>query len=440
MYRKQKISNEAAFLSSCYIMFVFPFFTIFQANIRTGIAVLFLVLLVLTMVSKDIVSRKSSILATIFGISIIVSHYGVSYLALVAFFFALPILLRYKKHSRRDSSAGRRTHKRALSFNFLALYGVALLSWYMYTSASAPFEILPNFLRTFYHQLSQLLYISKSQLGFDIDLPLSMIITRDLILVSFLFIGISLMILIQQIIKRNNAKFGHEYAALSIAFFAILVSVFITTQSFAIQRGGYVCLIFLAPFCILGIIKILHMFSKIFNVNIECENLSLKIFSLFLLTILLFGSGFISETVIRNGDYSPSKLIHKPRWVSINDSWFVYEFYRDYFFESEVFSAEWLAKKCGPTNKIYADGGRFVLGAGPLRLFMPETRFSPLTDDVFIEEDAYIYQRYLNVIEGKTIEKEEPVTIRNTESICHILTSKNKIYTNSRSAIYHSFL
>lgn len=434
VYRKQKIPNEVAFLSSCYIMFIFPFFTIFQANIRTGIAELFLVLLVLTMVSKDIVHQKRTILATIFGISIIVSHYGVSYLALTVFFFALPILLWYKKHRRCDSSAGRRI----LSFNFLGLYGTALLSWYMYTSASAPFEILPNFLRSFPHQLSQLLYISISQLGFDIDLPLSIVITRDLILASFLFIGISLMILIQQIIKRNNIEFDHEYAALSIAFFVVLVSVFTTTQNFALTRGGHICLIFLAPFCILGITKILHMFGKILNVNIKDKNLTLKIFSLFLLMMLLFGSGFISETIIRNGDFAPSKLILKPRWTSINDPWFVYEFYRGYFFENEVLSAEWLAKNGESTNKIYADGGRFVLGAGPLRLFMPETRFSPLTSNVSIEEDAYIYLRYLNVVEGKMIEKEEPLTIRSTESIYHVLTSKDKIYTNGGSAIYYA--
>jgi len=427
VYKKLKFSSRVAFLSACYLMFIFPFFTILQANVRTGVAELFLSLLMLVIVSKDISPSKMTFLAIIFCMSIAVSHYGVSYIFLVVLFFSLPLLLWYKKADRKERI-------NLLSVNFVALYIVFLLSWYMYTSASTTFNLLINFSNNFVYQLHQE-FISASQLGFGKDLPLSITVARDILIILGLFIGIGMISLVYQMLKRS-IKLDIEYASLSIIFFGVALSIFLPTESFAAERVWHVSSVVLAPFHIVGITKSLQLFEKIVGRNYVVENVSLWFFSIFLLVLLLFNSGFISEAILKDGDYSPSKLIHKSRWTYINDSLFIYEFYRSYYPEVDIYSAKWLCKKGDTTKKICADGGRFILGAGPLKTCMPLSNFRLINNNIPAKRE-YIYLRYLNVVENKIIEKEDPLTISNTNKINYILSNSNKIYTNNGSEIYY---
>ena len=68
----------------------------------------------------------------------------------------------------------------------------------------------------------------------------------------------------------------------------------------------------------------------------------------------------------------------------------------------------------------------------------PKNCFRLMDRNIPAKRDTYIYLRYLNVVEDKIIEKEDPLTISNTKQIDYILKSKNKIYTNGGSEIYYA--
>ena len=91
VYQKQT-TERVAFLSSFFFMSVFAFFITLPFIPRQEIAGLFYALLILLLVSKEMNGLARAALVIIFGGSIIVSHYGLSYIFLLQIFIALLIL------------------------------------------------------------------------------------------------------------------------------------------------------------------------------------------------------------------------------------------------------------------------------------------------------------------------------------------------------------
>jgi hypothetical protein len=318
--------------------------------------------------------------------------------------------------------------------HFSPLILIFQLAWYLYTSRYSGFEVLVRFLNSVITQLS-IEILSTEQIPLGSELAFSMTITKFLIFISLFFLAIGIFDLIYQMIIKRLTQLYIEYCTLSIAFFLILMSTFIRiTQSFSLVRVGHISLIFLAPFCILGFIKFFGALSKLFQNQKFTLNSQhfYKSFSIFLAVLLLFSSGVISETVLRDGDYSPEKLIHKPRLYEISSPSFIYDFYRGYFSEWDVFGARWLFENGGNIHIIYAD----AFGVQPLSIYWSERVFRLLQITPGIENPSYFYLCYLNVVEEISIEKEN-FTISSMHNIKENLTMLNKIYENGGSVIYY---
>ncbi|MBA7696675.1 hypothetical protein ES703_105326 [subsurface metagenome] len=111
--------------------------------------------------------------------------------------------------------------------------------------------------------------------------------------------------------------------------------------------------------------------------------------------------------------------------------------------EQEVFSARWLSMNMKPGEKIYATYSDIRVHALTSYGMIPLEDVLALTSKTkTIQEDAYVYLQYLNVIEGIGTEFDTSVspvglrTIYNMTEVSHLLEGRNKIYTNGGSEIY----
>lgn len=90
---KKQTTAPIAFLSVFFFISLFTFYTEMLSVVRQMIAEFFLVLILLLMVSNNLNTAKRSILAILFSISIVFSHYGLSYILLFVMLFSMLILV-----------------------------------------------------------------------------------------------------------------------------------------------------------------------------------------------------------------------------------------------------------------------------------------------------------------------------------------------------------
>jgi uncharacterized membrane protein len=90
---KKQTTAPIAFLSVFFFISLFTYYTEMLSVVRQMIAEFFLVLILLLMVSNNLNTAKRSILAILFSISIVFSHYGLSYILLFVMLFSMLILV-----------------------------------------------------------------------------------------------------------------------------------------------------------------------------------------------------------------------------------------------------------------------------------------------------------------------------------------------------------
>jgi len=433
---KRQTNEKIAFLAVYFFMAVSSFYIKFSRNTRTGIAELFLALFILLMTNRNISSTKRTLLSIIFALSIIVSHYGTSYLFLFSLIIATIVLFfigRYA-HASPHLDTICTKHVKIFSLNFILLYLVFAFAWYMYTASASPFNVFVYFFDNMINQTSELFTPETSYIIYALsrNWPFSVEISKDLLLIANIFITIGVMSLFWNIIKRKKIEFNEEFVALSISFFGILLATFLPTSAFGPIRVIHLCLCILAPFSVIGFIKLHESFLKIMKFRSDIFNKScFKIFSIFLMIVLLFNSGFISEVITKGDDYSPNIIISKPRALDINDAQYVYSLRMNIFYEYEIFSSKWLSQKRDRSMKIYLEPhvNRLFFnwtGSIPYRLITTET----------VMESGYIFLDTVNTIRGVCITKTYPPEIKNINEVLS-LSKSNKIYTNDGSEIYY---
>ena len=420
---KRQTNEKIAFLSCFFFMSLHTFFLILSRMTRAGIAELFLALFALSITDKNISGAKKSLLSIIFALSIVVSHYGTSYLLMFALIASVLLLVLFRKFLAFPTIK----EKISISPIFSILYVVSLLAWYMYISASSSFETLVKFLN---HMVSEMSAMFSPETSYSVyalikDWPFSVEVSRNLIIIAYIFITVGVIDLIWNIFKKKEIKVHAGFAALSIAFLGIALATFLPTKEFNPARILHLSLVFLAPFLVTGFLKI-NRFGKM-------QNKAYPILAVFLIIFFLFNIGFISEVFIKGDDFSPNILISKPRASDINDAQFISVFYGFYYTEQDVSSAKWLSKLREDKLKIYTDkpGIFFNLIAPPRK----SKSYVRITNKTHIE-DGYIFLRAHNIFRDVVITQTYPPKMENINELLP-LSASNKIYTNSGSEIYY---
>lgn len=355
----EQLSPRFAFFSSFLVISSFIFYQVMLDLPRQQVAELFLVLFLLTITSEAIPSLRRSILVLFFCLSIIVSHYSISYVfafGLIVSVFFLEIL------SRKWGSQPRR-----ISTGLSALYLVAALGWYMYTSQSS---VLNSLVMLFNHVISSL---ATELLSPSASQPVAILSSNfpPLHLVTeLLYASVAGAILwgFFLALRKRGMSFKRPYLSFSFAGLVLLIPVVTlpyVAAALNFNRFYQIALLLTAPFALVP-------FSSSRRLRTIMKGKAAVAMAAFLATFLLFSSGLVYELAKEPPpSMSLDANVDYPRFVS-----------------PEVAAASWLAWHHGLSGSVYADGYRGLLLIGllgsPPKSLERITTLAPGTNYVFL--------------------------------------------------------
>ncbi|MCK4731402.1 MAG: DUF2206 domain-containing protein [Methanophagales archaeon] len=447
LYRvfQKQTDDRIAFLSCFFFMSLLTFYGEMLALARQEIAELFLVLLILLMVNKDMNKIKRSFLFIVFGISLAVSHYGLSYIYMFGLITAWLLLVSsenlkmqrltrnfHSKFSRKNEKlAGNpislKIEDRTISSTFVLLFITFTLTWYMYVSSSSTFDTIVEIGNHVASSISTDFLNPEAAQGLSVMLaetpsPLHHI-HKIINYLNQMFIILGAIVLLS---KHSEMKFEREYVAFSMVSLVLCiagVSIPFFASSLNMSRLYQITLIFLAPFCVIGGITVFRMINRIVRVTWTNKTVrsSLKVLSVYFVIFLLYQTGFVYG-VAEGNFYS----------ISLSST---YDYPR--FNEQEVLGAEWV---CNVKDRgfIYTDAYRWLL------FFCFKWRqagsFSVDADSrVTVPAGSYIYLGTWNVVEHN-------VTVISRSGVTNIVeyidsedigNDRNKIYANGGAQVYY---
>jgi uncharacterized membrane protein len=418
---------------------------------RQEIAELFLVLLILLMIDKNMDKIKRSFLFIVFGFSLVVSHYGSSYIYMIYLLSAWLILASgeypseqklmntfYPKFDRKKEKMAKKIDT-TISSTFILLFITFGLAWYMYVSSSTLFITIVHIGDHFASSIFTDFLNPEVAQGLDL-------ITREtisplhsvnkyihLLTQFFIFVGV-----ITLMLRRDGMKFEREYVAFSYVNFVMCiagVAVPHFASSMNTTRLYHTTLIFLAPFCIIGGVTVFKMLSGIVRVSWTNESVksSLKVLSVFFAIFLLFNSAWVYEVA---KDHPVSISLSQDQIIEYGTANEKLSFYNAYTIEQDVFGARWLSKERDATTETYTDliGKLHVLisygdGLGTIHLLHILKRNPEWASG------SYIYLRTFNNLEGMIVSPSID-DCWNPSEFSMVFDAKNKIYDNGGSIIY----
>lgn len=280
LYKSQfnkKISFFACFL---FIGFSFFYFNA-PSGIRQEIAELFLVLILVILLTEDLNDWRNSVLGVIFIFSLVVSHYSISYIWMFIILLTWIITKIISKINQEEYNL--------INSNFVILFFVFSIAWYIYVTASSNFismltvfdhitNSLSSFLNPEYSQGLNVLVSKQYSLSSSIEKYIQILVQ------FFIAIGVLFVYKLRQI---NNIK--PEYRLFIYLNFILLVAGIIVPQvsnQLNASRLYHICLIILAPVAIMGIIRLLSI------IKLSKEKI-FKSISIFLVIFILFNTTWI---------------------------------------------------------------------------------------------------------------------------------------------------
>jgi uncharacterized membrane protein len=450
VFHKQT-SPRIAFFAAFFFMIQFTFYTEMVSLIRQQVAELMLVLVLMIMVNEQMDVIKRSVLAIIFGMSIVVAHYGLAYIMM--FILSVSMIFLYfidknpvnifKKYLARgklvDNEKGEINTKikryRSIIGNsrviitppFVALFILFILIWDIYTSNSTIFQSFVNIGCSIIGNLYSFMDPNATQ-GLSLVMQQQVTPLRNLqknfYLISQLFIAVGIIALL---FGKDGMKFKKEFKALSLAAFIVLMAgVFLPffSSQMNTSRLYHMSLIILAPFCVIGIIKVFHLFRPVLRFKpfskISRNNL-FTVISIFLVVFLFFDTGFTYQILDRDDvtSISLSTTCDFPK-----------------FDQREVTSGEWLQKYSYNGADIYADKNR----ASVLNSMVSCMEIPAYFD--LVNSTSYIFLGTVNIARNKVLISQMAganiVINEGYRPPDEILSERFRIYDDGGSYIYGS--
>jgi uncharacterized membrane protein len=240
LYRifQKQTDDKIAFLSIFFFMSMIRFYSPMP---RQNIAEFYLVLLILSLIDKDINKIKRSVLFIVFGVSLAISHYGTSYIYMFCLITAWLLLFfmdsptAQKLMDNFHAKFGRKREKlagnpiplkvdRTISSTFVLVFVTFTLTWYMYVSSSSAFNSIVHI----GDHIASSIYTdflnpeAVQGLGMMLSQPAPGLLHEVHRVINYLnqiFIIIGCIVLL---LKYVELKFEKEYGAFSMINLAIL--------------------------------------------------------------------------------------------------------------------------------------------------------------------------------------------------------------------------
>lgn len=409
---KTQTNSKIAFLSSFFFISFFGTSQTMLQLARQEIAEIFLVLILMLLTNDYISKIKRSILVLTFCVSLIVSHYGLSYIFIFTILISLIFIYIYKKFIINKQFESNEIISSTLIFFVI----IAALSWYMYISSSISFEIIVKLISHISSSFNEFFNPDVAQ-GYAIliskPLTFSGHINKYIQIIAQTLIVIGIISIILNYVKINLKL---EYLGLIIGGVIIcFLAIFTPYLASALNtsRLYQIALIFLSVFCIIGGLSLLKLISR----NKLSLEKSLKILSIFLTVFILINTGFVNQ------------LFNEPTAVSLTNN-------VDYpkFNQKEVAGANWLDNYSINKNKIYADDYKSLL------ILSFSGSFKTFEFVYLFPQNSYIYLGSSNIKNNTVAMKmRKGVNQDRDYADSKIFTEKsNKIYDNSGSEIFYN--
>ena len=458
VFRRQ-VGAKSAFLAC----FFFASFIIFYAEMaslaRQEIAELFLVLLIMIMVARTIPRRIHFALFAVFGASLVVSHYGTSYIYLLSLivvwlymtlssFAAIrghPILKRLRKAAGEKSQGGGplncRDDGRTITLAHVLFFTGFTLGWYMLVAGGTSFDTIMSIIDHIGNTIFVDLLNPEATEGLDllISTPQSLLHTvakgLHLITLALIVVGFVAIWFRRSITDNSREYIAFSFIALLFGVVGVVVPNFSSTLN--TSRLYQIVLIFLSPLCVVGGISILAA-PGIYITKLRSRWLTgqtpLVLISVLFSLLFLFSTGWIYECA---NDQPSSIALSQDSIKNYGGGTPKNVFYGTFIPEHDVFGARWLGEYMEDGSVVYADRTRkdnVLTSYGNLARtppFLPKTDFKPVWG-------AYIYLATYNIVERSASGPEEYYDYWSIEEIYPAICRNSKVYSNHQSEIYHN--
>lgn len=279
---KKSFLNTLLFIS--YYQFIYSI-----SNLRTLIAILYFVLIVLLIFDESMPKIRRSIISLIFALSLVFSHYSTTYITFLFLIIAFIVLILLKKYQ------GNQVYQNRVTAAFTIFLFVMLFLWYaMINFHTSSFDHFITFLQNTMISLTDAfrfdMYHESGQRIFGIGLkwPVEYInmlvyyITLSTISIGFL----------SEFVKRfkdNDSIFEDTYIVFMTISMAILAATIILPYisiGYGPERVLIFCLVTLTPCFSVGVGKIHEILRWMtrYRVNFDLNHVGILILFLFLFT------------------------------------------------------------------------------------------------------------------------------------------------------------
>ncbi len=430
---KKQTNSKNAFLASFFFTSFHTFFITLTFMARQQIAEFFFVLFILILTNKNIKSSIRSLLLIIFGFSLVMSHYGLSYI-FTFYLVAVYAISRVTKMDRRTTT------------NYVAILFVFVVTWYIYSSHGINFDMIIQIIDhihtsiyTDFFSLDARDPMANKIMGNQFT---SSSLWRQIGYITYMVTQFCIIAgMIKVTISSKKFQYYSEYMLYSLAsilllFLTIVLPFFATNISSS--RLYHVTLFFLSPFFIVGAELIYIFILNLLRINPSSmvNRIKYSFILIILIPYFLFSTGFIFEVV---GDTPSSGSLGLDRMKQSDNPDVIAMFNNfNYVWDQDIDSVRWLYAKKNATGRIYADtanGNRANFGVFRLYDFMNST--IDFTRINMSENNDYIYFGHMNIIDGLAL-KDVGGSFETYETnyILESISGFSLIYSNGGSIIY----
>jgi uncharacterized membrane protein len=419
---QKKWGDKTALISALLVIVQVTFYTEMLGLAREIVAELFLVLLLLAWFDKNMSSKTRNFCLILFGLGMIVSHYGIALIfSFIIFGSWLLGLVGRKKFGK-------------ITWSYVVLFFVMMFSWYLFTRSGATLDSIFNFGAFILERLGQFFNISSRGPEVSLGLGVGLLESAESnlqLLGRFFAYATQFLIMIgfvSFIRKWKKTNVDWEYFLLlllgtTLLLMTILLPGFATTL--AMTRWLHIALLLIAPFFVLGCKQLISLLRKK-NMKRNKQLVSILIVAV-LVPYFLFQTNFVYEVA---GVSSWSVPLSGYRMDKVR----LYG-WAGYVDGQSIFGVQWLSQNAylnDAGTKLYAD----VASSNVLRGYGGILRMASWTNISKPAVGDLLYLSSLSVKFGIVLYPYSLSDGWNSSELSPQLQFMDKIYSNEGSEIW----
>jgi uncharacterized membrane protein len=405
------IGKKLAFIAAFLFMAQSTFFTEMLALNRQMIGELFFVLLLLTLLNKNVRREGKFVAFAILSFGLIFSHYALAEIFLFLIFAAWATSVVYLKRPSFN-----------LQLSMIIFFFVAMFVWYIYTSGAVVFQSFMTFTSYISAQLGDFFNPASrgatvlAGLGLTESPSLLNTVSRGFAYLTEIFIVLGVIALFT---KKSPFRFERDYivfSVLTVAFLVMLTLIPGLANALSMTRFYHILLMILAPFCVVG------MWLTAGYISRHKQQMQQVVFIVLVIGILvpyfLFQTNFAYEVA---GAKSWSVPLSGYRMDPIQ----LYGYY-GYIEPWSVHGAEWVSNYVPYEYNLIADNSLFT--ALPAYGHIYRGYITEMANGTVVKSGEFAFLSYISINYESEVSKGAYPVMLNQTSI---------VYTNGGTEVYY---